>query len=622
MAILDVLFGRPLPSDADSREKIGVAAGVPIFGLDALGSAAYGPEAALTILLPLGAAGLSYIVPISGLIILLLAIVYFSYRQTIDAYPGGGGSYTVASENLGARVGLFAAASLIVDYILVVAVGISAGIGALVSAVPKLQPHTLALCLVVLAVLTVLNLRGVREAGVIFMMPTYVFVLTLGSAVLWGLFQALTHGGHVEAVIAPARLAATNSAAFTWFLVKAFASGCTAMTGVEAVSNGVNSFREPVSQTAKRTLTLIVAILASLLAGIAYLCRVYQVGATEPGGSNYQSVLSQLIAAIAGKGWFYYITIGAILIVLALSANTAFAGFPRLAKVVAQNGYLPNFFRLRGRRLVYSQGVYLLTILSGILLVIFGGVTDRLIPLFAIGALLSFTASQAGMVVHWRKTGGAGSKRSMAINAIGATATGITAVIVLVAKFTEGAWVVLLLIPALIVLMSGVRRHYAFVRRETQKVIATAELGPIQEPIVVLPLEQWNRIAEKAIRFAMSMTKQVQAVHVQCEDTEDLRKKWNEFVTQPALHSGLTPPELVTITSPYRFVMSPIVDHVVKIERDNPDRQIAVLVPELVERHWWHQLLHNQRSEMLRALLLWQGQKRIVVITIPWFLHD
>ena len=373
------------------------------------GSAAYGPEAALTLLIPLGAAGLAYIVPITGVILLLLAIVYFSYRQTIDAYPNGGGSYTVASENLGRNVGVFAAASLIVDYILVVAVGISAGVGALVSAAPSLQPHTLALCLITLAILTILNLRGVREVGVAFMIPTYIFVVTLGGAIIWGLFVTFQAGGHPTAVVAPPKVAEASTDVTFWLLVKAFSSGCTAMTGVEAVSNGVTSFRDPVSKTAKQTLTLIIAILGGLLAGIAYLCRAYNIGATEPSGTHYESVLSQLIAAIAGKGWFYFVTIGAVLLVLALSANTAFAGFPRLAKVVAQDGFLPNFFRLRGRRLVYSQGVYILTFLSGLLLIIFGGVTDRLIPLFAIGALLSFTMSQAGMVVHWRKKGGAGS---------------------------------------------------------------------------------------------------------------------------------------------------------------------------------------------------------------------
>ncbi len=465
-----------------------------------------------------------------------------------------------------------------------------------------------------------MNLRGVRETGVVFMIPTYLFVLTLGGAVLWGLFRTLGAGGHPSPVIAPPKMAAAAGTATLWLLVKAFSSGCTAMTGVEAVSNGVTSFREPVSKTANLTLTVIIAILGGLLAGIAYLCRAFQIGATEPGGSHYESVLSQLIGAIAGKGAFYYVTIGSVLLVLILSANTAFAGFPRLAKVVAQNGYLPNFFRLRGRRLVYSQGVYLLALLSGVLLVIFGGVTDRLIPLFAIGALLSFTMSQAGMVLHWRKKGGASSKGSMALNFLGAAATGVTAVIVLVAKFTEGAWVTLILIPALILMMLAIKRHYTQVRREIQKTIASAKLSPIVAPLVVIPLEQWNRIAEKAIRFGMTMSKDVQALHVQCEDTEDLRAKWEEFVAGPAKVAGLQAPELVTLSSPYRFVMQPIVDHVVELERTNPGRQVAVLVPELVEKHWWHQLLHNQRSEMLRALLLWHGDKSIVVVTIPWFL--
>jgi len=359
-----------------------------------------------------------------------------------------------------------------------------------------------------------------------------------------------------------------------------------------------------------------------LLAGIAFLCRAYGIGATEPGGARYESVLSQLVGAIAGKGWFYFATMGSVLVVLALQANTAFAGFPRLAKVVAQDGYLPNFFRLRGRRLVYSQGVFVLTLFSGMLLVIFGGVTDRLIPLFAIGAFLAFTMSQSGMVMHWRKKGGAGSKRSMAINAIGATATGITTIVVLVAKFAEGAWITLVLVPGIILMMLAIHRHYRSVRRETEKSNAPATMRDLPDPLVVIPMEQWNRVSEKALRFGMAMSKNVQAVHIQCEDTEDLRGKWDEFVVRPAKQAGFPAPELVTVQSPFRFVMSPIVGHVLELEKQHPDRQVAVLVPELVERHWWHQLLHNQRSEMLRALLLWQGDKRIVVVTIPWFLKS
>ncbi|MDP9169525.1 MAG: APC family permease, partial [Acidobacteriota bacterium] len=461
MSLVDIVFGKPLASDEDAQQRVGTAAGIPIFGLDALGSAAYGPEAALTMLLPLGVLGVSYALPITIGIVVLLIIVYFSYRQTIAAYPTGGGSYTVARFNLGARVGLVAAAALMVDYLLNVAVGISTGVGALISAAPALQPFTLPLCLAILALITFVNLRGVREAGTVFMLPTYLFLACLLSAVGLGVFKVVMSGGHPAPVVAPPKPHAAAAAGISvWLLIKAFSSGCTAMTGVEAVSNGVQAFREPAAKTAQRTLTVIIAVLVVLLLGIAFLARAYNIAATEPGQANYESLLSQLLGAVAGKGIFYYVSIGSILVVLALSANTSFADFPRLCRVVAQNGYLPYGFATRGRRLVYSYGVYALAALSAVLLTAFGGVTDRLIPLFAIGAFLSFTLSQAGMVMHWRKHKGPHSNKSLVVNALGAAVTGITVLVVMVAKFSEGAWITLVMIPALLFLMGGIRRHY------------------------------------------------------------------------------------------------------------------------------------------------------------------
>jgi amino acid transporter len=442
MSVLDILIGKPLANWDERAEQIGAAAGIPIFGLDALSSAAYGPEAALTLLLPLGAAGVAYIVPVSASIIVLLSIVYLSYRQTIAAYPGGGGSYTVATENLGTYPGLLAAAALMIDYILVVAVGISAGVGALVSAAPSLQPHTLLICLGILLLIMIVNLRGLREAGIFFMVPTYLFVGSLLIAIVMGLFKTVMAGGHpMPAVALPAHPIPTLAAASTWILLQTFANGCTAMTGVEAVSNGVRAFREPTVRNAQKTLTVIIGLLILLLAGIAYLVHVYDITATLPGRPGYQSVLSMLVAAVAGRGWFYYVTVGSVLVILSLSANTAFADFPRLCKMVSQNNFLPHSFGFRGRRLVYSEGIIVLFVLSAILLIVFGGVTDRLIPLFAIGAFLAFTLSQAGMVGHWRKKRGPGAVRNMMINGLGALATGVTLVVVLVAKFTSGAWV-------------------------------------------------------------------------------------------------------------------------------------------------------------------------------------
>jgi amino acid transporter len=622
MSLIDLLVGRPLKSSEERGEKLGPAAGIAVFGLDALSSAAYGPEAALTLVIPLGAAGIAYIIPISVSIIILLLIVYFSYCQTIEAYPTGGGSYTVARQNLGVFAGLLAAAALMIDYVLTAAVGISAGVGALISAVPSLQPHTLSLCLAILLLITIVNLRGVRETGAVFLFPTYLFVATLFITLGLGLVKSLAAGGEPEPVIAPPPLQPQTMMVSAWLLLKAFSSGCTAMTGVEAVSNGVKAFREPVVKTAQRTLTAIVVILIALLAGIAYLVRAYHIGATPPGEPGYQSLLSQLTAAVAGKGVFYYVTIGSILLVLALSANTAFADFPRLCRAVALDGYLPYSFASRGRRLVYSQGIYVLAFLSALLLVLFGGVTDRLIPLYAVGAFLAFTLSQAGMVANWMRKRGRRSRSSMFVNGLGAAATATTVAVVTVSKFAEGAWVTTLLIPAIMILMIAVRRHYDREQAETAKP-EPLELSGLRQPLVVVPILRWDKVAQKGLRFALILSADVQGLHVDCgEGSKQLRANWSSFVEEPAKKAGLPIPKLVVLNSPYRFIINPILDYVLELEKKNPDREIAVLVPELVVQRWYHYLLHNQRAAWLKALLLLKGNQRIIVIDVPWYLSS
>ena len=622
MTILDLFLGRPLASDEARAECVGAAAGIPIFGLDALSSAAYGPEAALTLLIPLGAAGIAYIVPISTSIIVLLAIVYFSYRQTIQAYPGGGGSYTVARQNLGVSAGLLAAAALMIDYVLVVAVGISAGVGALVSAAPRLQPWTLWLCLVILTIITLVNLRGVRETGFLFMIPTYLFVGCLFLAVTIGVTKTLLADGHPMPVSPPPVVPLVGVVPSLWLLVQAFASGCTAMTGVEAVSNGVKAFREPVVPTARRTLTIIILILGLLLAGIAYLVHAYGIAATNPGQGGYQSILSMVLGAVVGRGIFYYVSIASILLVLALSANTAFADFPRLCRAIAQNNYFPHSFATRSRRLVYSYGIYLLAALASILLILFRGVTDRLIPLFAVGAFLAFTLSQAGMVGHWRRVGGKGATRSIIVNGLGALATGVTVVVVLVAKFAQGAWVTALLIPVLLLAMVAVRRHYHRVFLETRSV-APLELNDLTPPIVLVPIKNWSHIVKKALRFALKISPYVRAVHVDCgEGSSILRQEWCRFVEEPTQEAGVSTPKLVVLPSRYRYILSPIVEYVLELEKSCPDQQIAVLVPELVQRHWYHHILHNKRAAVLKGLLLLKGNQRVVVINVPWYLES
>ena len=621
MSIIDFLFGKPLRSSEERGEKLGALGGIPVFGLDALSSAAYGPEAALSLLIPLGALSVAYIVPITASIIILLLIVFLSYRQTIDAYPGGGGSYTVAGTNLGPGAGLLAAAALMIDYVLTAAVGISAGVGALISAVPSLQPHTLMLCLAILVVITGVNLRGVRETGTIFMIPTYLFTGTLLITLGIGIFKAIAAGGHPTAVAAPPPLQGATAAVGAWLILKAFSSGCTAMTGVEAVSNGVRAFREPVVKTAQRTLTIIIGLLVILLAGIAVLCRAYHIGAMDS-GSGYQSVLSQLTAAVVGRNVFYYVTIASILLVLAFSANTAFADFPRLCRLLAQDGYLPYPMAIQGRRLVYTLGITVLALLCGILLIAFGGITDRLIPLFAVGAFLAFTLSQAGMVMHWKRAGKKKSRLAMFINGFGATMTAVTVLVVTVTKFVEGAWIVTLLIPAIIILMYSIRRHYTTVQKEIAdpNPIDLTQLGA---PIVVLPASSWNKISREGLQFAVNLSSELHVLHVDCgEDEGDVCKQWIECVEKPMRKAGLPVPHMTVLKSPFRFVINPIVHYVFDLEKKNPKRQIAVIIPELVQRHWYQYFLHNQRATWLKAALLLKGTQRIMVINAPWYLKS
>jgi amino acid transporter len=619
--IVDLLFGRPLATSEERAEHIGPVAGIPIFGLDALSSAAYGPEAALTLLIPLGLVGVRYIVPVSMAIIILLFIVFFSYRQTIEAYPHGGGSYTVATENLGENAGLLAAAALMIDYILTAAVGISAGVGALISAAPSLQPHTLELCLAVLLILTIVNMRGVHDTGVVFMIPTYLFTGTLLIVILVGVARALASGGHPPPLTPlPAAPPATIPLVSWWLLLKVFSSGCTAMTGVEAVSNGVMAFREPTRKNAKVTLTIIIVLLAILLAGIALLCRAYHIAATDPDGPHYESVLSMLTRAVMGQGWFYYLTIGSVLLVLSLSANTAFADFPRLTRAIALNNYMPHIFLLRGRRLLYSWGIYVLVTLTAILLIVFKGVTDHLIPLYAIGAFLAFTLSQAGMVMHWTRNKG-GALRIF-VNGLGAVATGITTIVVLVTKFTEGAWITALLVALMITMMRAVNRHYRRVAREIDldRVICPAELT---KPIMILPIDRWSRISEKALCFALSLSDDIRCVHVQMSDQPDnFCDEWEEKIAKPLRDGGHSVPQLITLTSPYRYVLQPVVDYVLTVERETKYEKVCVLVPELVVRHWWDNLLHNRRADLLKVILLVKGNRRTVVINIPWYLEQ
>src|SRR4051812_38911200 len=563
-------------------------------GLDGLGSSAYGPEAALTVLIPSGAAGLAHVGTVLLPILALLAVLYVSYRQTVRAYPSNGGAYTVARENLGTGASLLAAAALMIDYVLNVAVGISAGVAALISAVPVLHPYILPLCLAILALITLVNLRGTLDAGRLFAVPTYLFVASFLLLLGLGVCRAVTSGGHPQPVVPPPALPAATEAASLWLLLRAFASGCTAMTGVEAVSNGVGAFREPVVRNAHRTLTAIVLILGVLLGGIAYLARAYGIGAMDQARDGYQSVLSQLAGAVVGRGVFYDVAIGSLLCVLCLSANTSFVDFPRLCRLVARDGFLPRPFAVVGRRLVYSVGILYLAAAAGLLLAAFGGITDRLIPLFAIGAFLTFTLSQAGMVVHWRRElrkrrAGVGHRGSLAINAAGALTTGAALAVILAAKFAEGAWITVLAIPCVILLLRSIRRYYDGLEAHLRDP-GPLDLRRAEPPVVLVATEGWNRLTDKALGFALRLSPDVVAVHLTAlegpdageEEERSLRERWAAEVERPARAAGLRPPRLVRLQAPYRRIHVPFLEFVGELEAEHPGRPIAVLIPELV----------------------------------------
>jgi len=634
MSLWNLLLGRQLATREQSERKFGVGAGVPALGLDGLASSAYGPEALLTVLIPLGAAGLRYVGPIILLILALLTILYFSYRQTIAAYPSGGGSYTVAKENLGTSAGLWSAAALMLDYVLNVAVAISAGVAALVSAFPSLQRFTLPLCLAILLLVAVVNLRGTQESGWAFAVPTYLFIASFAVVLATGIGKSILQGGHPRPVVAPHALPEAAVAASVWLLMHSFASGCTAMTGVEAVSNGIGAFRDPAVGNARRTLTVIVATLGLLLGGIAYLCHAYGIGAMPQSQPGYQSVLSQLVAAVFGRGIVYYVAVGSLLSVLCLSANTSFVGFPRLCRLIAHDGFLPYAFTIVGRRLVYVVGILFLTVTSALLLIVFGGITDALIPLFAVGAFLAFTFSQAGMVVHWwrqRKSTEHNSSRvwgRLAVNGLGAVATGAALAVILVAKFLHGAWMTVLALPILFLLFRAVKRHYLRIARQmrTRKPL---DLRDGEPPLVVVPTVGWNKLIDKALSFAVRMSPDVISVHLSDlegtgadERSHTLRKEWTEDVEEPARQAGLPPPRLEIIHSPYRKFAEPLLDFLERLEARHPDRSIAVIVPEVVKRHWWQFLLQNYRAEALRSALLRKGDHRIVVVSVPWYVEE
>ncbi|MGD1910735.1 MAG: APC family permease [Rivularia sp. (in: cyanobacteria)] len=601
------LVGEPLPTSAFEEERLTNAGALAILSSDALSSVAYATEEILLVLVLVGSGVLGLSLPIALGITLLLIVIALSYRQTIRAYPSGGGAYTVARENLGLYPGLIAAASLMIDYILTVTVSVSAGIAALTSAIPVLQSFTVELCLLLVFLLMLANLRGLRSNGQLFTIPTYTFIVTNLALINCGIFRLAT------GLIATIPTAVATSVPLNLFLLcRAFAAGCTALTGVEAISNGVMVFKSPEWQNARRTLLYMIGILATMFLGITYLAYVYQIVPQEG-----QTVLSLLGRQILGNGAFYYFLQVSTLIVLMLAANTSFADFPRLSYFLAQDRFLPRQLLLLGSRLVYSNGIMLLSACAAILIVIFRGETNAIIPLYAVGVFTSFTLSQTGMVRHWFNKKTSGWQVSAIINGIGAVMTSLVLMVIVATKFAQGAWIVVLAIPGIVYLFLSINRHYQTFNESLS--IEAIEQNPdsfipktdrFTHPAIVL-VGQLHRGTIEALDYAMRIGDEIIAIHVDIGDTDRtaLQKQWQELKTDIPL---------IILDSPYRQVVAPISEFVNKFEIEHPGIFTTVVIPVFVTQNWWQSILHNQTAFYLKAAL--PNKRSRVISNVQYYL--
>jgi amino acid transporter len=604
-----LLIGSPVSSAELEEQRLTKRVALAVFGTDAIASTAFATQEILVVLVPAaGMAALDYLVPISLVVILLLVIVTASYRQTLYAYPSGGGSYIVSRENLGTGASLVAAASLMIDYTLTVSVSIAAGVAAITSAATFLQGYEVQLCLVLLALITIANLRGVRESGRLFAPPTYTYIVMMTLLIVVGLIGVATgtlgrlpvdHKALQHFIGAHALL----TGASTFLLLRAFSSGAVALSGVEAISNGIQAFRKPESRNAAITLTAVAVILGTLFLGIAVLASYLR-----PTLSPDQTLLSIMGREVFGDGALYILLQISTAAILTLSANTAFADFPRLSGIVASDEFLPRQFANRGDRLVLSNGILVLMFAAGILLVAFGGEVSALIPLFAVGLFMSFTLSQAGMVVHHWKGRQPGWTRRLAVNAVGAAATAVVTVVVVVSKFTEGAWIPTLVIPLLVLLFWSIHRHY----RRVDDALACPPGTPLPEivhTVVVLVPARVHAGVLEALAYAKSLRPHyLHAVHVAFDATagEQMVDTWNEYAFDVALD---------VVSSPYRALTRPILEYVDALDEHWQHDIVTVIVPEFVVHHWWDALLHNQSAFLLKARLLLR--KGTVVTSIP-----
>jgi amino acid transporter len=598
------LLGRPLRSSALQHERLTKTAAIGAFGLDALSSVAYGPDEILYVLLLAGAAGVAFDIPIAAAIVLLLAVVAFSYRQTIHAYPNGGGSFTVASRNLGRTAGLVAAGALMVDYLTTVAVSVTAGVAALIAFAPGLNTYRVVIDVAAIVVLMVVNLRGVREAGAAFIVPTYIFVISLAALLVVAAFRIAT--GNPPHHLHP--LPTATEGVTLLLVLRAFAGGCTAMTGVEAIANGVPAFEPPESDNAARTLTILACLLGTLFLGVALLGR--SIGAVPTDQAN---VIAQIGQATAPNSPLFFIVQISSAAILLLAANTSFNGFPRLAAVMSHEDYFPHQFSHRGLKLAYSNGIIVIGLLAIALVIVFGGSTHALIPMFAVGVFICFTLSQSGMVIHWLRHHERHWHTKLAINAGGAVATGAVAIIVASTKFLEGAWVVVLLVPLLSIGFWAIHRHYARAREELSHVPRRHALGKQR---VIIPVHDLNAASAAAVEYALSITtaNRITAVHVRVDADEEvdttLPERWKRWAPNV---------ELRAVRSPYRELISPVIEVIEGCHREG-DHMVTVVLPDVLPRAWYQGLLHNQSELAFKLALL--RHPGVVVTSVPFQLHE
>jgi amino acid transporter len=607
-----LLVGNPIETAAQHDQRLSKRIALAVFSSDALSSVAYASEAILFVLVIAGVHALPLLIPISVAIVVLLLIVGFSYQQTIHAYPNGGGAYIVAHENLGEVPGLVAAASLLIDYVLTVSVSISAGVFAITSLAAtwgysNLGDYRVEIALGCIALITVINLRGVKESGIIFSVPTYVFIISMVGMIVYGIFQVAI-GGWVVAEPEVAEIAATAEPLGIFLILRAFAAGCTALTGVEAISNGVPAFKQPESKNASTTLIWMIATLGVMFLGISVLAYYQGLVPRED-----MSAVSQLASQIVGTGPAFFIIQVATAMILVLAANTSYADFPRLASLLSRDRFLPRQFSSRGDRLVFSNGVVALGVFAALLVVVFNAREQAMLPLYAIGVFISFTLSQYGMVHHWLREREPGWQRSVLINGVGAVLTAVVLMVIVVTKFGHGAWAVLVLTPILVLLFRSVHQHYQQVARQLSLEKAP-RVEPVRRHTALVLISGIHRGVVPALEFAKSIAPDNTTalyVDLDAEHTRKIEEKWARW------GAGIP---LQVLDSPYRSLVRPIMRYIDEIDAQYDDDVLSVILPEFIPSQWWQHLLHNQTALAIKAALLFR--KGVVVISVPYHLEN